>query len=537
MAAACTSQEELPFELRELETDTRASVLTVSGGDICGYVDGGVYVYKGIPYAKAERFCEPADADKWEGVRSCRHYGAVSPHAERRGWRSDVTAFTMDWDDGWADEDCLNLNVWTNGRNDGRKRPVMVWLHGGGFAEGCSHEQLAYDGWNLARKGDVVMVSVNHRLNAVGFLDLTAFGGDYAKSDNLGMKDIVKALEWIKTNAEAFGGDPDNVTIFGQSGGGGKVSTLLAAPSAHGLFHKAIVHSGSLGRLMEKKYSQAIGCRTAELLGLDAASIDKIKTVPYSELLAAGTKACAEVTAQAKADGFEAFLIGWAPVLDGEFLPSHPFDGEAPEISRDIPMMIGTTRTEFSPRPYVPMMRNVTDELVQMYLAPRFGDRVQEYKDAVKKAYPDCTPEDYIDVDLIFREMAVSQGDLKAAQGGAPVYMFLFSWESPVCDGIWRSTHCMDLPFAFDNVALYKTETGGRKDAVLLGHRMGKAWTNFAHTGNPNGTKGVKGLPEWPEYSIEEGATMNFNTVSTVLYGHDRELIEFDRQFGPRTLF
>lgn len=532
LAAAC-SEAPKAEEAREINADTEASRVTISTGDICGYVDGGVYVYKGIPYAKADRFAEPVAADRWEGVRSCRHYGAVSPHPERSGWRSDATAFTMDWDDGWADENCQNLNVWTNGRRDGKKRPVMVWLHGGGFAEGSSHEQLAYDGWNLAKKGDVVVVSVNHRLNVLGFLDLTSFEGNYANSDNLGMKDIVKALEWVKSNAEAFGGNPDNVTIFGQSGGGGKVSTLLATPSAHGLFHKAIVHSGSQDRVMEKKYSQAIGKRTAQILGLNARNIDQIKTIPYATLLAAGTKAVEEVAAQAKAEGFQSFIVGWAPVVDGEFLPQHPFDGVAPQISKDIPMIIGTTRTEFSPRPYVPALREVNDDILNKFLTPRFGDRVDEFKAHVDEAYPGCPAEDYMDVDLVFRELAVNQGDLKVAQGGAPVYMFLFAWESPICDGIWRSTHCMDLPFAFDNVALYRTETGGKPDAVELGHRMSGAWINFARTGNPNG---VKGLPEWPEYTTEKGATMIFNTDSKIVYGHDRKLIEFDKQFGPRSL-
>lgn len=535
MAAACScnGNDELPFELRELVTDTEASRVGTTTGDICGYVDGGVYVYKGVPYAKAERFAEPVAATPWEGVLSCRAYGAVAPHPDRKGWAMDVNAFSMDWDDGWMSEDCLNLNIWTNGLNDGAKRPVMVWLHGGGFAEGSSHEQLGYDGWMLAKKGDVVMVSVNHRLNVLGFLDLTSFGGKYAHSDNLGMKDIVKALEWIRDNADSFGGDPSNVTIFGQSGGGGKVSTLLASPSAQGLVHKAIVQSGSQDRVMEKRYSQAIAQKTVENLGLDPKDISAIETVPYPILLEAANEAVAQVTAQAKADGFQAFIVGWAPVVDGEFLPNHPFDNEAPSISKDIPMMIGTTRTEFSPRPYVPAMRNVTEEMARAYLAPRFGDSLDEFKAQMEKAYPGAPLEDLIDVDLIFRPLALHQAELKCAQGGAPVYMYIFAWESPVCDGIWRSSHCTELPFVFDNVRLHKTYTGGGRDAIELGHKMGKAWTNFARTGTPGD---VKGLPQWPAYTVENGATMIFNTKSEIVYGHDRELIEFDAKFGKRSL-
>ena len=218
-----------------LETSARLTTVSTLSGPVAGYIDDGVYIYKGIPYGKAERFMPPTDPEPWKEVRASRSYGPVSPHPVRRGWYDDNQAFAMHWDDGYPDEDCLRVNVWTSHIKADAKMPVMVWLHGGGFSEGSSQEQAGYDGTNLARNHGVVVVSLNHRLNALGYLDLSAYGAKYAYSGNVGMLDIVKALEWVKKNIASFGGDPANVTIFGQSGGGGKVSTLMAMPSAKGL--------------------------------------------------------------------------------------------------------------------------------------------------------------------------------------------------------------------------------------------------------------------------------------------------------------
>lgn len=523
-----------PEGSRELITSASASTISISSGQICGYIDGGIYIYKGIPYAKASRFMEPQSPDSWEGVRSCRHYGPVSPHPVRTGWYNDESAFSMDWDDGYPDENCQNLNVWTPGVNDGKKRPVMVWLHGGGFNDGSSHEQLAYDGRNLAESGDVVVVSVNHRLNVLGFLDMSAFGGKWANSSNLGMKDIVKALEWVRDNISVFGGDPSNVTIFGQSGGGGKVSTLLATPSAKGLFHKAIVHSGSQARVMEQKYSRLIGQETARILGIEPSNIDEILSVPYEDLLEAGVAAIAAVQPTATADGFKTFLFGWAPTVDGDFLPSHPFDEVAPECSKDIPMMVGSTKTEFMMSGFIPGMKGAGLDRIKEYYRSRFGDRVDEYVEMFAKTYPDYEPRDLMDFDMIFRPMALHQCDLKVAQGGAPVYNFLFRWESPVLDGALRSGHCLDLPFAFNNAALYRTETGGGPEAIELARIMSTAWVNFARTGNPNS---VKGMPSWMPYTAEDNVTMTFDNECEVWHGRDKALLQFDASFGgARTL-
>ena len=436
-----------------LETSTKAATVQTLSGPVAGYVDDGVYIYKGIPYAKAERFQPAVDPDPWKDVRPSRAYGPTAPAGPRAGWWSDDQAFTMHWDDGFHDEDCLRVNIWTAGINDGKKRPVMVWLHGGGFREGSGQELICYDGTNLARDHGVVVVSLNHRLNVLGFLDLSAYGAKYAHSGNLGMMDIVKALEWVRDNIDRFGGDPANVTIFGQSGGGGKVSTLMAMPSAKGLFSKAIVESGSITNLLTPKYSRRVGAATVANLGLTPARIDDIASVPYDKLLAAYDAALKQVSDEAKEDGafptniLDVLLFGQVPVVDGEIIPAQPSTSEALALSKDVPVIIGTVYHEFT--------------------------RDQE--------------------DPIFKPLALQQAADRTAAGCAPVYYYQFTWETPVLDGSLGSTHCIEIPFVFDNVLLHRTFTGGGDEAIELGHRVSRLWTSFAKTGKPE----AEGIPEW----------------------------------------
>ena len=453
--------------LAALETSAGASTVQTVSGPVAGYIDDGVFIYKGIPYAKAERFAEPVSPEPWKDVRPSRAYGPTCPQGKRMGWYDDNQAFAMHWDDGYPDEDCLRVNVWTSAIKSDAKMPVMVWLHGGGFSAGSSQEQIGYDGTNLARDHGVVVVSLNHRLNALGFLDLSAYGAKYAHSGNLGMIDIVKALEWVRDNISNFGGDPSNVTIFGQSGGGGKVSTIMAMPSAKGLFHKAIVQSGSITTLLEPKYSRRIGAATVQNLGLNPSKIDEIKNVPYEKLLEAYNKAIASVRDEAVQDGalpenfLDMILFGQTPVVDGDIIPAAPMSAAGLAISKDIPVIIGTTYHEFT--------------------------RDRE--------------------DPIFRPLAIQQAQERSASC-AGVYLYLFRWESPVLDGALGSAHCMEIPFVFDNVLLHRTMTGGGEDAVELGHRMSAAWTNFAKTGVPS----AEGLPEWQQYP----SNMIFDIESTI---------------------
>ena len=279
----------------QITATSETAIANTESGLVAGYLENGIQIYKGIPYAKAERFMPPVKAEKWEGIRSSRDYGPTCPQGRRMGWYRDEHAFAFNWDDGYADENCMRLNIWTPGTKCTKKRPVMVWLHGGGYSAGSGQELISYDGTNWAQKGDVVVVTLNHRLNVLGFLDLSAYGDKYATSGNAGLLDIVAALQWINSNIEAFGGDPQNVTIFGQSGGGGKVSTLLATPSAKGLYHKAIVQSGSMLRTMESKYSRRISSALVEELGLQPSQIEEIQPMSYEKLLVASQKAVEKV--------------------------------------------------------------------------------------------------------------------------------------------------------------------------------------------------------------------------------------------------
>lgn len=520
----------VPTEVGEVTASVETAVAETESGKVAGYVEEGIYIYKGIPYAKAERFMPPVAPDKWEGIRSSRAYGPTCPQGKRMGWYSDEQAFAFHWDDGYPDENCLRVNVWTPGLNDGKKRPVMVWLHGGGYSAGSGQELPSYDGANLAKKGDVVVVTLNHRLNVLGFLDLSAYGDKYAKSGNVGLLDLVAALQWVNKNIASFGGDAQNVTIFGQSGGGGKVSTLLATPAARGLFHKAIVQSGSMLRTMEQKYSRRIGSALMDELGLKASQIDELQRMPYGKLLAAGEKAVARVRVEADKEGVSSFIFGWAPTVDGDVLPAQPFDPKAPAQSKDIPMMIGTTLHEFTSSAYMPALRDITrDQAVEM-LKKKYGNRTTDFLNAFEKAYPGYQPKDLVDVDFIFRPGAVAQAKVKVAQQGAPVYMYLFAWESPVLDGMFRSTHCMEIPFVFNNVVRHSCMTGGGKEAQILGDRMSSAWVNFARSGNPN----VDGQPEWLPYTAEQGATMVFNNECKIAYNHDKELLEVVMAFPVR---
>lgn len=514
----------------ELQTSAEATLAQTTGGSVAGYIDNGIFTYKGIPYAKAERFMPPVPADKWEGVRSCRAYGPTCPQGKRMGWYSDEQAFSFNWNDGFPDEDCLRVNIWTPGINDGKKRPVMVWLHGGGYSAGSGQELPSYDGRNLAEKGDVVVVTLNHRLNVLGFLDLSAYGEKYAHSGNSGLLDLVAALEWVQENIANFGGDASNVTIFGQSGGGGKVSTLLATPAAKGKFHKAIVQSGAMLRTMDSRWSRRIGAAVVEELGITPCRIDEISKVPFEDLLAAGEKVIARLKPEAEKQGFASFIFGWAPTVDGSVLPRQPFDPQAPEQSKDVPMMIGTTIHEFSLSTYVPQLRTIDKSGAIEYLRTKYGEKTEEFLRLFEKTYPDYQPKDLIDTDFTFRPSAIEQAVIKARQGGAPVYTYMFAWESPVLDGILRSTHCMEIPFVFNNADIHASMTGGGKDALELADRMSQAWINFARTGDPN----TEDLPQWPVYNCSEGAAMIFNDDCEVRFNHDKELINFIRQFPTR---
>src|SRR5680860_186091 len=381
-------------------------------------------------------------------------------------------------------------------------------------------------GENLSKKGDVVVVSINHRLNILGFLDLSAYGEKYKHSANNSILDMAAALEWVKTNISNFGGDPNNVMIFGQSGGGAKVNTLLAMPKAKGLFHKAVNQSGSFRTAMlEKSETQAISVEVMAQLGLTPNQVDSLQTIPFEILSAAGTKALNKIEEKMKAEGkpIMGFGLNWGPSRDGEDLPYPLFAPEVFELSKDIPLLIGTTKNEFTPFANGQFFKD-SEADIMAHIKETYKDKADAYLAAVKKAYPnDTRPSDLLDVDTRFRPGAVVQANEKSSlQGGAPVYMYLFTWQSPVFDGKYKSLHCMELPFVFDNIERAKNMTGGGEESHALADKVSQAWINFAKTGNPNHS----GLPNWPAYNSTNTATMHLDITCEVKPQLDKELFD-----------
>lgn len=516
------AQNEIPGYTISSATDQTTA--ETAYGKVAGYIENGVYTYKGIPYAEAARYEEPHAPKAWQGIRSSRSYGYVAPHAPRAGWRDDMSAFYFRWNDGFMGEDCQRINIWTPGIADGKKRPVLFWLHGGGFAEGSGQEHPGYDGRNLAEKGDVVVVSINHRLNALGYLDLSSFGEKYKHSGNLGMLDIVAALKWVHENIANFGGDPNNVTIFGQSGGGGKVCTLLSMPSAKGLFAKAIIQSGTIPEMMRQDWARKIGEKTVELLGLNAQTVDQIKTMPYERVLKANQDAIKFYVGEAHKSGYHPFIFGQAPVVDGDVLPYDPSAKESIILSADVPVMVGTTVNEFAGFNHDPKLATMSWDEAKTALSKTYGKNTDKFVKLYQQAYPNAKPGDALLLDVIFRPYTLEQADTRVRYGKAPVYMYMFGYQSPVFDGAFHAAHCSEIPFVFNNVMLSASMTGGKPEAVKLGDAMSQAWINFARTGNPNNDK----LPQWDAYTTKNGALMYFDApASKELKNHDRKLMQF----------
>ena len=507
------------------------AVVDTGAGKVRGFTRNGIHAFKGIPYAAdtggARRFAAPAKPVAWTGVRSSMSFGPTCPQATRTGWTNDENAFLFQWDDGQSGEDCLRVNVWTPGVNDGAKRPVMVWLHGGGWTAGSGQEQPAYNGENLSRRGNVVVVSLNHRLNMLGYMNLAAYSDKYAGSVSAGVLDMVIALEWVRDNIANFGGDPGNVMIFGQSGGGGKVSTLMSMPMAKGLFHKAAVQSGSTLRLGELESSERLAAEVISQLGLNKSTIDKIQSVPYTQLLAAGDAAIKRLQPNPPVGGIgmptgrsAAPRVGFSPVVDGKIVTRHPFDPGAPEISANVPMLIGTVLNETSPSMTRAALESMTEEDVRKRAAERYGDKAGMVVDAYRKAYPNVKPVELLSRMFSVRTNAVTQAERKAALNAAPAYVYLFSWQTPILDGRPRAFHCSEIPFVFANTDVSAFATGGTTEARELGDKVSDAWINFAKKGDPNHA----GLPKWPAYSADKGSVMIFDKTCEARNDPDREL-------------
>ena len=483
-------------------------IVSTSFGKVEGSINNEVYAFKGIPYAKAERFMPPQNPDVWYSVRICKDFGPVARQIV--AWIPDSTQ---------NERELFSVNVWTQGINDAKKRPVMLWLHGGGFHVGSSNDPMTY-GEAMAKKGDIVFVSVNHRLNILGFLDLSSFGEKYAQSANVGMLDIVKALEWIRDNIEKFGGNPADVTIVGESGGGGKVGTLMCMPSAKGLFHKAIIQSGTLLSDMHKENSQKLGRAVVESLGIDSNTIANIDTVSYMRLVKAGNETIAKLAGPRNPGS--ARMFGYAPSADGNVLLQQPFSPGFAPISYDIPLMIGSTLNEMMPTAYGE--KDLTMDEAKKRLEKDYGKKTNEYIDLFAKAYPNHSPQDLLSLDILFRPYTIRTADARARETKAPLYVYFLAWKSAVDNASRGSFHGLDIPLAFNTVDLRPDWTGNDEAAWNMSEKMSSAWLNFIKTGNPN----VEGLlPTWETYTPENGVTMYFDNDTRIVNNHDRALMDF----------
>jgi para-nitrobenzyl esterase len=485
----------------DIKNASSGPVVETTSGKVRGLVINKVNAFKGISYGDttegASRFLPPQKPKPWTGVKDATEWGLEAP----QGAHTEIPEVAATIPKQGHSEDCLHLNVWTNSVSKGGKRPVLLWLHGGGFTSGSGSYSI-YDGANMARKRDVVTVTVNHRLNSFGFLYLPEIG-----ASNAGMLDVVAALQWVRDNIANFGGNPNNITIFGQSGGAGKVSTLLAMPTAKGLFHRAIIQSGA----NLQGISAADAAKTAQTLmsKLNVKSARELQRVPMDDL----------VQATLSTPG-----LRLGPVLDGKSLPEGPFTPTAPAMSADIPVIIGSTEFEVNFFPNTNF--NPIDDatlLAAVKQATRANDADAAKLIAVyrkgRPGYSNVELQQVIASDN-FRAGVLTEAERKSAQK-ASVYMYYFTWRSPVRDGKLKAFHTLEIPFVLENVDEGKSMTGAGPDRYALQDKMSAAWAAFARTGNPN----HKGMPNWPAFTGDKRSTMIFDNECQVTadpYGEER---------------
>jgi para-nitrobenzyl esterase len=521
LAASCAALPPVRALAASSKSQNGAGVVAnTHHGKVLGTIVDGIRVFKGIPYGTVltdeNRFRPPRHPKPWTGVRDALSFGPMCPQVDRE--RPSLTAsWTYDKD---AAEDCLVLNVWTPGLRDHRKRPVMVWLHGGGFSS-LSGARNVFDGTRLCRKGDVVVVTLNHRLNVFGHLYLAQLAGaEFAESGNVGMLDIIAALRWVHATIAEFGGDPANVTVFGQSGGGAKVSTLMAMPQARGLFHRAVVQSGSHLEALSPDEATRHAVALLAALELKPNEVPRLLKLPTEKI----------VSGLAKVMAGPAPRPNYSPVVDGHTLPRHPWTPDAPTSSAQVPLLVGTTRTETTaligagdPSTFDLEQAGLRRRLTA-WLPDRDIDRIIA---GFRSLQPNASPSDLffaITTDRRVRQQAWAQAERKAAQNGAPVFLYELDWPTPVEGGKWRSPHSLDLAFVFDNVAKSASMVGAGPGPQALADQMSAAWLAFARTGNPN----AAGLPAWPAFRPNERATMVFDMRPRVLNdfrGDERALL------------
>ncbi len=474
----------------------RSAVANTQYGKVRGFQDGGVITFKGVPYGQTtageNRWLPAKSPTPWKDELPALVYGANCPQ-NLHTWTSPEQTFIQDWDDGWQSEDMLKLNIWTPSL-DG-KRPVMFYIHGGGFSFGSSYELPSHEGAQMARHHDVVQVSVNHRLNILGFFDVSDIGGAaYEDSVNVGMTDLAAALKWVQENISNFGGDPGRVMIYGQSGGGSKVTTLMGMPSAVGLFHRAAAQSGGGGNIPSKDQQKEVAKQLMKDLGLAPKDIGSLQKMEWAKLMAAGNAAVAKINPPGSpmmgpgAPGKP--RVGWSPCVDGKVINMRSFFDAAPEISKDVPLLVGSV-TEEGNR----MSQRPTEEEWRANLTKTYGaEKATAIVATLKKAYPQkkiqtlsyiCSGSPGLN-GLNMRNNVVKMARLKHELKAAPAYAYYFTWQTPILDGLPGAWHTADLQFCFDNTKRCEQGTGNTPEAQELARKMASSWAAFAQIGNPS---------------------------------------------------
>jgi para-nitrobenzyl esterase len=495
-------------------------------GKVKGYLLRGINYFLGIPYAAdtsgVNRFMPPQKTKPWKDVYQTIWWGDSSPQIMEKKYSNFFNGFLSHVNYSDLSEDCLKLNVFTPGINDGKKRPVIMYLHGGGFTSGNSIEQEEYNGENLARFGDIVFCSLNHRLGPVGYTNLAAVGGEkFAASGNVGNLDMVAALEWVRDNISNFGGNPGNVTIMGHSGGGMKVTTLTAMPSAKGLIHKAVVLSGSATRAGDKAASEKLGTYVLREAGLTAGELDKLQYIPWLEYIKIANRAAQRLSLEtANVPG--AARAGFSPVVDGSYIPQHPYYPEPTPLASDVPMIICSALNESM------LLEAGQDKLtlddVKGRVKQRVGDKAGEVVDAYIKIFPGRKPADILSIvysnisGALSRQGLIELADAKAKQS-PPIYVAWMWWQPPLLDGHLRAFHSVDISFWFYNTDLMFTHCGGGARPRKLSEKMAGALVQFMKTGDPNGA----GLPLWSKYTSANGETMVLDDICELKNDPDHE--------------